>query len=50
MNLKIFKPYQCSLEKPYAVLIELKNNSDQGLCLFRQKQILRSSKPKYAKS
>ena len=27
-------------------LLNLKNNSNQGLCLFRQKQIIRSSRNK----
>ena len=38
MGLKIIKPHQYSLEKSHAVLIERKNNSNQRLCLFREKK------------
>ena len=45
MDLKVFKSYQCSLERSHAVSIELLN-FNQGLALFRQKQIFRSNKQK----
>ena len=45
MDLKVFKSYQCSLEISHAVSIELLN-FNQGLALFRQKQIFRSNKQK----
>ena len=40
----MIKPHQCSLERFHVVSIELKLNFDQGLCLFRQKQIIKSSR------
>ena len=41
MDSTIIKSHQCSLERSYAALIILILNSDQGLAIFRQKQILR---------
>ena len=41
MHSKFMKGHQCFLERSYAVLIEL--NSNQGLVLFRQTQIFRST-------
>ena len=35
MDSKVFKSHQCSLERSYAILIEI--NSDQELCLFKKK-------------
>ena len=46
MDLKTIKLHECSLERYHAVLIELKNNSNQVVSLFRQKPILRSSRQK----
>ena len=39
MHLKVIKSQQCSVERSHVVL-KLILNSDQGLALFRQKQIL----------
>ena len=39
MHLKVTKSQQCSVERSHVVL-KLILNSDQGLALFRQKQIL----------
>ena len=39
MHSKVIKSYQCSEERSHVVL-KLIMNSDQGLALFRQKQIL----------
>ena len=39
MDSKVIKSHQCSLERSHLVL-KLILNSDQGLALFRQKQIL----------
>ena len=39
MHSKVIKSHQCSEERSHVVLI-LILNSDQGLALFRQKQIL----------
>ena len=39
MDSKVIKSYQCSVERSHVVL-KLSLNSDQGLALFRQKQIL----------
>ena len=39
MHLKVIKSQQCSVERSHVVL-KLILNSDQGLSLFRQKQIL----------
>ena len=48
MDLKIIKPHQCFLERKGLMLywLNLKNNYNRGLCLFRQKQIFRSSRNK----
>ena len=39
MDSKITKSQQCSLERSHTVFIEI--SSDQGLALFKQKQILK---------
>ena len=39
MHLKVYECQQCSVERSHVVL-KLILNSDQGLALFRQKQIL----------
>ena len=39
MHLKVIKSQQCSVERSH-VALKLILNSDQGLALFRQKQIL----------
>ena len=39
MHLKVIKSQQCSVERSHVVL-KLILNSDQGLTLFRQKQIV----------
>ena len=39
MHSKVIKSHQCSVERSLVVL-QLILNSDQGLALFRQKQIL----------
>ena len=39
MDSKIIKSHQCSVERSHVVL-KLILNSDEGLALFRQKQIL----------
>ena len=49
IDLKIIKPYQCSLERSHSALIELCINSNQGLCLFRRKQMLTSSRQQFTK-
>ena len=41
MDIKAFKPYHYFLERSNAVLIEL--NSNQGLVLFKQTHIVRST-------
>ena len=41
MDSKIIKSHQCSVERSH-VALKLILNSDQGLALFRQKQILTS--------
>ena len=41
MDSKIIKSHQCSVERSHVVL-KLILNSDEGLSLFRQKQILTS--------
>ena len=41
MDSKIIKSHQCSVERSHVVL-KLILNSDEGLALFRQKQILTS--------
>ena len=46
MNLKIIKPHHALWKGLMLYWLNLKNNSNQGLCLFRQKQILRSSRHK----
>ena len=49
MDSKIIESYQCSLERSHAVSIELTDlilNSNQGLDLIRQKQMLRSTRHK----
>ena len=49
MDSKIIESYQCSLERSHAVSIEHRDlmlNSNQGLALLRQKQMLRSSRHK----
>ena len=46
---KIIESYQCSLERSHAVSVELTDlvlNSNQGLALIRQKQMLRSTRHK----
>ena len=40
MHLKVYECQQCSVERSHVVL-KLILNSDQGLALFRQKQIVR---------
>ena len=42
MDSKVIESYQCSLERSHTVSIEL--NSNQGLVLFRQKQMRRSTR------
>ena len=39
MDSKVIKSHQCSVER-YHVLLKLILNSDQGLALLRQKQVL----------
>ena len=46
MNLKIIRPTNPLWKGLMLFWLNLKNNSNQGLCLFRQKQILRSSRHK----
>ena len=46
MDSRIIKPQQCSLDRSQAVSIELNTNSKQGLALFRQTQVLRSTRHK----
>ena len=46
MNLKIIKPHHALWKGLMLYWLNLKNNSNQGLCLFRQKQILRWAKHK----
>ena len=50
MHFKVIKSQQCSVERSHVVL-KLILNSDQGLALFRQKQILTGllSHKKFAK-
>ena len=43
MNLRIIKPHQALWNVLMLYWLNLKNNSNQFLCLFRQKKILRSS-------
>ena len=40
MDLKIIKHYQCSLERSHALLINLKNNPIQDLCLLDKNKSL----------
>ena len=40
MDLKIIKPYQWSLERSHDLLINLKNNSIQDLCLLDKNKSL----------
>ena len=49
MNSKIIESYQCTQGRSHAVSIEYRDlmlNSNQGLALLRQKQMLRSTRHK----